>query len=87
MNFSAAASSSPVVTPGRALLRSIFRQRTRISPAFAIFSICSGVFVTIKAGAYSSSSIRRVASRARMRLPTSSGLSVPSTRLSSPRSS
>src|SRR5262245_32765518 len=43
MNFSAAASSSSVVTPARALEESIFRQRARISPATAIWSICSGV--------------------------------------------
>ena len=33
MNFSAAASSSSVVTPARAFDSSIFRQRTRMSPA------------------------------------------------------
>ena len=43
MNFSAASSSSSVVTPGRALASSICRQRTRISPAAAIWSTCSGV--------------------------------------------
>src|SRR5665811_1454129 len=43
MNFSAAASSSPVVTPGRAFARIIRWQRTRISPAAAIRSTCSGV--------------------------------------------
>src|SRR3954451_13400422 len=43
MNFSAAASSSPVVTPGRTLPSSRCRVRTRMSPAAAIFSISSGV--------------------------------------------
>ena len=38
MNFSAAASRSPVVTPGLAFAASIFRQRTRIWPDAAIFS-------------------------------------------------
>src|ERR1700750_498443 len=47
MNFSAAASSSSVVTPIRAFEASIFRQRTRISPEAAIFSTCSGVFLMI----------------------------------------
>jgi uncharacterized protein involved in exopolysaccharide biosynthesis len=47
MNFSAAVSSSLVVTPARALLSSIFRQRTRMSPAAAIRSTCSGVFLMI----------------------------------------
>src|SRR6478752_4343603 len=47
MNFSAAASSSPVVTPARALAASIFRQRTRTSPEAAIWSTCSGVFLMI----------------------------------------
>src|SRR5512139_1700610 len=43
MNFSAASSSSLVVTPGRALERSIRRQRAWIFPASAIASICSEV--------------------------------------------
>src|SRR5215208_5347523 len=43
MNFSAASSSSLVVTPGRALERSIRRQRAWIWPAAAIASICSEV--------------------------------------------
>src|SRR4051794_36956268 len=44
MNFSAASSSSFVVTPGRALERSMRRQRAWILPASAISSICSEVF-------------------------------------------
>src|SRR3954466_2548642 len=44
MNFSAASSSSLVVTPGRALERSMRRQRAWILPASAISSICSEVF-------------------------------------------
>src|SRR4051794_32752901 len=47
MNFSAAWSRSPVVTPARALARSRLRQRERTRPAAAIFSISSGVFRTI----------------------------------------
>src|SRR3954453_878001 len=47
MNFSAALSSSPVVTPVRALPRSMFRQRASTRPAAAMFSISSGVFRTI----------------------------------------
>src|SRR5215212_4388002 len=47
MNFSAAASSSSVVIPGRALAASIRRQRTRTSPEAAIWSTCSGVFLMI----------------------------------------
>src|SRR5215207_5636351 len=47
MNFSAAASSSAVVTPGRAFEASTFRQRTRIAPEAAIFSTSSGVFLMI----------------------------------------
>src|SRR6476620_5796192 len=43
MNFSAASSSSLVVTPGRALERSIRRQRAWILPASAISSICADV--------------------------------------------
>src|SRR5215218_6083744 len=43
MNFSAASSSSLVVTPGRALERSMRRQRAWIFPASAISSICSEV--------------------------------------------
>src|SRR3954453_22431159 len=43
MNFSAASSSSFVVTPGRALERSMRRQRAWILPASAISSICSEV--------------------------------------------
>src|SRR3954452_13426277 len=47
MNFSAALSSSPVVTPVRAFPRSMLRQRARTRPAAAICSISSGVFRTI----------------------------------------
>src|SRR5688500_13548866 len=47
MNFSAAASSSPVVTPGRALPRRISWQRTSTLPAAAILSISAGVLRTI----------------------------------------
>src|SRR4051812_42816167 len=47
MNFSAALSSSPVVTPVRALPRSMLRQRASTRPAAAICSISSGVFRTI----------------------------------------
>src|SRR3954471_6464952 len=47
MNFSAALSRSPVVTPVRALPRSMLRQRASTRPAAAIFSISSGVFRTI----------------------------------------
>src|SRR4051812_49803477 len=43
MNFSAARSSSPVVTPGWALARSSDRQRVSTRPAAAILSISSGV--------------------------------------------
>ena len=43
MNFSAASSSSPVVTPGRALPRSSRWQRASIRPEAAIASISSGV--------------------------------------------
>src|SRR5262245_26932787 len=43
MNFSAAWSSSSVVTPARAFEASIFRQRTRTSPEAAVRSVCSGV--------------------------------------------
>src|SRR5215204_4131575 len=43
MNFSAASSSSLVVTPGRAFERSIRRQRAWIEPAAAMASICSEV--------------------------------------------
>src|SRR3712207_9247134 len=42
MNFSAASSSSFVVTPGRSLLASRRWQRTRTSPAAAILSISAG---------------------------------------------
>src|SRR3954451_23984441 len=50
MNFSAALSSSPVVTPGRILpaIRSIVF--TRIAPAAAILSISAGDFLTIIRG-------------------------------------
>src|SRR3954449_8726583 len=44
MNFSAASSRSPVVTPGRALPWSMLRHRARTRPAAAIFSISSGDF-------------------------------------------
>ena len=47
MNFSAALSNSPVVTPGRTLAASRSIVRTRMSPARAIFSISAGVFLTI----------------------------------------
>src|SRR5262245_40556227 len=47
MYFSAASSSSLVVTPGRARERSICRQRAWIRPASAISSICSEVFLMI----------------------------------------
>src|SRR4051794_23064678 len=47
MNFSAAWSSSPVVTPVRAFPRSMLRQRASTRPAAAICSISSGVFRTI----------------------------------------
>src|SRR4051794_8902973 len=47
MNFSAALSRSPVVTPARAFPRSSVRVRARTRPAAAIFSISSGVFWTI----------------------------------------
>src|SRR5919112_2992202 len=43
MNRSAASSSSPVVTPGRAFFFRISWQRTSTRPAAAIFSISSGV--------------------------------------------
>src|ERR687895_211666 len=47
MNFSAAWSSSSVVTPGRTLPASRSIVRTRMSPARAILSISAGVFLTI----------------------------------------
>src|SRR5687767_1303414 len=47
MNFSAARSRSPVVTPARTLPASRSVVRTRISPARAILSISAGVFLTI----------------------------------------
>src|SRR5207248_2818791 len=47
MNFSAAASSSPVVTPGLTLPASRFIVRTRIVPAAAIRSISADVFLMI----------------------------------------
>src|SRR3954464_14226301 len=47
MNFSAALSSSPGVTPVRAFPRSMVRQRAATRPAAAICSISSGVFRTI----------------------------------------
>src|SRR6476619_2661536 len=50
MNFSAAASRSAVVTPGRSLLSTRARVFTRISPAAAILSISSGVFLMITRG-------------------------------------
>src|ERR1700760_968157 len=43
MNFSAASSSSSVVIPGRAFDLRTFIVRTRMSPAAAIWSTCSGV--------------------------------------------
>src|SRR3981189_2846241 len=51
MNFSAAASSSPVVTPGRIFERSRFSVLTSTLPAAAMCSICSGVFLMIIRGA------------------------------------
>src|SRR5687767_6188676 len=50
MNFSAASSSSAVVTPGRTLDSSSLWQRTRTSPAAAILSISAGDFRTIIEG-------------------------------------
>ena len=47
MYFSAAASSSPVVTPARILPASRSIVRTWISPALAMASISAGVFLTI----------------------------------------
>src|SRR5579862_251372 len=47
MNFSAAASSSWVLTPGRTLPARRFIVRTRMSPAAAMRSISSGVFLMI----------------------------------------
>src|SRR5688500_14658012 len=47
MNFSAASSSSAVVTPGRALRESSVWQRARIFPASAILSSSSGDFLMI----------------------------------------
>src|SRR3954454_17162121 len=47
MNFSAAASRSPVVTPGRIFAASRSMVRTRMSPARAILSISAGDFLTI----------------------------------------
>src|SRR3954447_18717396 len=47
MNFSAAASRSSVLTPGRTLPASRSMVRTRISPARAILSISAGVFLMI----------------------------------------
>src|SRR5918997_4413329 len=44
MNRSAASSSSPVVTPGRAFFLRISCVRTSTRPAAAILSISSGVF-------------------------------------------
>src|SRR4051812_7422503 len=49
MNFSAASSRSAVVTPSRTFDSSSARVRTRISPAAAMRSISSGVFLTITA--------------------------------------
>src|SRR3954451_923264 len=51
MNFSAAASRSSVLTPGRTLPASRSMVRTRISPARAILSISAGVFLMIIGGA------------------------------------
>src|SRR3954454_17793732 len=47
MNFSAAPSSSAVVTPGRILPASRSMVLTRIAPAAAILSISAGDFLTI----------------------------------------
>src|SRR5215213_3153191 len=47
MNFSAAWSSSAVVTPGRAFRESSVWQRARIFPAAAILSSSSGDFLMI----------------------------------------
>src|SRR4051794_32418912 len=47
MNFSAASSSSPVVTPGLIFPATRFIVLTRIAPAAAIRSISSGVFLMI----------------------------------------
>src|SRR5215217_49659 len=47
MNFSAAWSSSSVVTPGRILPASRSMVRTRMAPAAAILSISAGDFLTI----------------------------------------
>src|SRR3954471_12682581 len=49
MNFSAASSRSAVVTPSRTFAASSSRVLTRISPAAAMRSISSGVFLTITA--------------------------------------
>src|SRR3954469_17725174 len=51
MNFSAAASRSSVLTPGRTLPASRSMVRTRISPARAILSISAEVFLMIIGGA------------------------------------
>src|SRR5437588_10366942 len=48
MNFSAAWSSSRVVTPGRTFPAMRFIVLTRMAPAAAIRSISSGVFLMIK---------------------------------------
>src|SRR2546423_12969157 len=58
MKRSAARSSSSVVTPGRALPRSIVRQRASTRPASAIFSISSGVLRRITGQAYSRPSLQ-----------------------------
>src|SRR3954454_2701097 len=50
MNFSAASSSSPVVTPSRTLPSRRSSVRTRMSPAAAILSMSAGDFLTIIAG-------------------------------------
>src|SRR5215211_4132555 len=50
MKRSAASSSSAVVTPGRALRRSMSWQRTSTRPAAAIFSISSGLLRMIAIG-------------------------------------
>src|SRR3954468_22941380 len=47
MNFSAARSSSPVVTPGRIFPARRSIVRTRMAPAAAIFSISAGDFLMI----------------------------------------
>src|SRR5437588_3578739 len=52
MNFSAAWSRSPVVTPGRIFPASRFIVLTRMVPATAIRSISSGVFLMINSDVF-----------------------------------